>query len=684
MKKTIYLLLLLIFTINYNNIYSQSIPDVTKYETGKRYRTGSKVRATDGSLYIANKITSTAPPSVDWDKILEVKDYDTNSDNVVDNSATLGGQIPNYYLDLANSIGSITESKISDLGDYETKSNRLLSTATAYTTIQADVGKKNVITSNSIILDDTGLTVGFQEYFLNNSGGDITIFLASGDSSIQTLQPLTNGNYLYVELIAANTWSVVIGGNAGIKTIFEDKTPKLGGNLDPNGNSIIFPATATSFSIGDLNADNNSTSLSINDVTQTIENTSVNFTHNGNTIIDTSNGSNFYSLKPTYNANIVSAIPLDNNGGTFYTSGANLNTNFTTSNLVIGGYAKIWVNNNTSEPTVNGSSTGKIPGATWVNGNNFDLVIGTDDGVSIYYYFLQRGSSVVDNTPPTITSAIVENATPSTIDFTFSEAVTGTNLGFTIAGTTSTTFSTLTGSGTTWTGTLATPVVNGETVTFSYASATGDFADLASNALADITNQAVTNNVASTLTYGLKLTTGQTEYLQNNTFSTTAASDFEFSFRFLTMPTANAYLFGNNKAGSTNPKQVQAYYNNGNIDLRIRDDAGTSQISSAVAFSIGNVYGVKRVGTRISLMKNGVEAAFFTLTGTLSFDSELIIGNLNSSGAATTFTIDQLVIRGETFLPTSQNTGATITSPENSDTLTLNSAVSTTAMYIQL
>ena len=108
-------------------------------------------------------------------------------------------------------------------------------------------------------------------------------------------------------------------------------------------------------------------------------------------------------------------------------------------------------------------------------------------------------SNVVDAdlTAPTLNSITIENAAPTNVVMVFDESVTGTNLGFTIAGTTSTTFASISGSGTTWTGVLGTAAVFGETITLSYSSSTGDFVDTAGNALANITTQAVTNNVAA-------------------------------------------------------------------------------------------------------------------------------------------------------------------------------------------
>ena len=60
-----------------------------------------------------------------------------------------------------------------------------------------------------------------------------------------------------------------------------------------------------------------------------------------------------------------------------------------------------------------------------------------------------------DVTPPTLTSATIEDAAPTNVVMVFSESVTMTDLvdnGFTLSGTTSTVFTSISGSGTTWTG----------------------------------------------------------------------------------------------------------------------------------------------------------------------------------------------------------------------------------------
>jgi len=105
-------------------------------------------------------------------------------------------------------------------------------------------------------------------------------------------------------------------------------------------------------------------------------------------------------------------------------------------------------------------------------------------------------NNTIEKIPPEIQSVLVNDANPNDIVITFSETVTGTNLGFTLSGTTSTTFDSISGSGTdTITGILASSVAQGETVLLSYVEVTGDIVDSVSNALEDITDQAVTNTV---------------------------------------------------------------------------------------------------------------------------------------------------------------------------------------------
>ena len=97
-----------------------------------------------------------------------------------------------------------------------------------------------------------------------------------------------------------------------------------------------------------------------------------------------------YTDAPVSAAN-TTTITLDNAGGERYVASANAATDYTVSITggKVGAWAKVLINT-TSEPTVNTVSTGKIAGATWVTGTDMYMVIFTDDGTNINYYFLEK------------------------------------------------------------------------------------------------------------------------------------------------------------------------------------------------------------------------------------------------------------------------------------------------------
>lgn len=187
-------------------------------------------------------------------------------------------------------------------------------------------------------------------------------------------------------------------------------------------------------------------------------------------------------------------------------------------------------------------------------------------------------------------------------------------------------------------------------------------------------------------TYGINFTANQTEYLENVNFQDVLATDWEASFVFKTMPDSNAYIVGNN-TGSTSEHTFLCYCTStGLCDLRIRETGGSSNlITTTVSFSIGDKIGFKRVGTKFSLMKNDVEQSFVTLTTAWSnptgASGKFIVGNSQVTGSITNFSITNLEIRGERFLPTSQKGESIITSLKGTDTISVNSSVNIFNMY---
>jgi hypothetical protein len=112
-------------------------------------------------------------------------------------------------------------------------------------------------------------------------------------------------------------------------------------------------------------------------------------------------------------------------------------------------------------------------------------------------YFEGTGGGGGDVTAPTVTSRTTPNAGPSTIVVVFSESVTVTTAGWSAKKNGSAwSISSVSGSGNTWTFTMGSAAVNGDTLQLSYDSGTGATVDGSANELASFTDASVTNNVA--------------------------------------------------------------------------------------------------------------------------------------------------------------------------------------------
>lgn len=97
-----------------------------------------------------------------------------------------------------------------------------------------------------------------------------------------------------------------------------------------------------------------------------------------------------YTDAPTSQGNRTS-FNLGNAGGDRYVQSANNGTNYTV-NIIgskVGAWAKLLINA-ASEPTVNGSNAGKVKGATFLSNTDMYMVIFTDDGTNINYFFLDK------------------------------------------------------------------------------------------------------------------------------------------------------------------------------------------------------------------------------------------------------------------------------------------------------
>ena len=95
----------------------------------------------------------------------------------------------------------------------ETIAQRTVVTASPYTTVLADDGKSIELNpgASTVTLDDTGIPVKFRQSIFNDTGGNVTISIAGGDTSKQNLIPLPDVGYAYIELMETNVWSIIIG-----------------------------------------------------------------------------------------------------------------------------------------------------------------------------------------------------------------------------------------------------------------------------------------------------------------------------------------------------------------------------------------------------------------------------------------------------------------------------------------
>ena len=316
-----------------------------------------------------------------------------------------------------------------------------------------------------------------------------------------------------------------------------------------------------------------------------------------------------------------------------------------TTGAVEGGCAvAIW--NGSSNPTISGGTIESLSGNITTSGT-----------YSIYFHYLNGrfnvnifnvSGGVTDTTAPTLTSATIEDAAPTNVVMVFSEAVTMTDLvdnGFTLAGTTSTVFSSISGSGTTWTGVLGSAATNGETITLSYSSATGDVVDGNSNILATFTGNSVTNNIAGN--FALNFVAAS---LHEALFSswTPPAGDWSVSFDLITKgSTGTTWLMGSNTAALTaGALEIRNAAANA-AKLRVHQgtvlETGNTLVEGGKTITIdhdatGGTIGIaQNGGTRVSV----TDAAFVPSAITLIFGcrsagdayhSDMKIANINLNG----------------------------------------------------
>lgn len=121
------------------------------------------------------------------------------------------------------------------------------------------------------------------------------------------------------------------------------------------------------------------------------------------------------------------------------------------------------------------------------------------DGDKALVNVVETSDVPADVTSPTLSSATIEDSSDNTVDLVFDESVTITTTGWSISTDgAALSISSVSGSGTTTPSfTLSRSVLASETVTLSYDSSTGNTVDGSGNELADITDDAVVNNVGT-------------------------------------------------------------------------------------------------------------------------------------------------------------------------------------------
>lgn len=127
-----------------------------------------------------------------------------------------------------------------DLDPIALNSNDHISISADYTTLVADDTKKLLVIGGNIILDDAiGITAEYGVNILNRKGADVTFTLGASQSTDQygtgAIPNLTDGNYAWIELVADNVWSVVIGGTiagGGDTLPIDDATAVVKGSDD--------------------------------------------------------------------------------------------------------------------------------------------------------------------------------------------------------------------------------------------------------------------------------------------------------------------------------------------------------------------------------------------------------------------------------------------------------------------
>ncbi len=239
-----------------------------------------------------------------------------------------------------------------------------------------------------------------------------------------------------------------------------------------------------------------------------------------------------------------------------------------------------------------------------------------------------------DSTPPTLSNAVVADATPTQIVLTYNEALDTGSVpatgAFSVSGGKSVTNVAVSGSAVTVT--VNTAYAYGDTITISYTAGGSPIQDVAGNDAANLSSQAVTNNIQQPLN-NLAMTdlvnitdNGDNTFTGTVAFPTVArmrgakkfAGDFilqwEHSFgsgisAFVGLDATNAIVtyndsdYGNNNGGSG----VNVY--------RFQNGSGTD---TGITVADGNLLRWKRTGTSLALEKSTTAGASWTTIHTFS------------------------------------------------------------------
>ena len=302
---------------------------------------------------------------------------------------------------------------------------------------------------------------------------------------------------------------------------------------------------------------------------------------------------------------------------------------------------------------------GSLPGSGNYN-VSFDYVNGV---LSMWSVDASGASSGGDTTPPVLTSATVENAAPSSLVLTYNESLDATSTpattDFSVNDGVANAVTNVSVSGTTVTLTLTNAIDNGDTVTVSYTAGTNPIRDTSSNNAANLTSQSVTNNVAAgSTTYGLSMLAANTDYIRSD-YDPNAA---DFSI-YITLDsftgTVSGTIFGTRMSSpSVTDGAWYVRYKSANIiSLRLRD-SGVSHETADYTIAAGDIVGVVRSGTSMSLMINGSAVETLTISAGFTSTAMIMFGAYAETANYATQNLSALTIDGNVFLPTTQNTGA--------------------------